>query len=70
LTIKDISQLIAFPAKITFKDGQIFAQAEFNIDRTQWDIKYGSGQFFKELADKAIKDEINFKIEISALIKQ
>lgn len=70
LTIKGITQTIVFPAQIIIADDGIQAKAEFSIDRTKWDIKYGSGKFFKGLADNAIKDEINFKIEIAASIKK
>jgi len=70
LTIKGITQNIVFPAQITIQDDEIRAQAEFNIDRTLWNIKYGSGKFFKELADIAIKDEISFKVEIAAFIRK
>lgn len=70
LTIKGITQPIVFPAQIIIADDGIQAKAEFSIDRTKWDIKYGSGKFFKGLADNAIKDEINFKIEITASIKK
>lgn len=31
-----------------------------NIDRTKWDVKYGSASFFESLGDKAIKNEIEF----------
>jgi len=70
LTIKGITQKIIFPAQINIKDDEIQAKAEFNIDRTNWNIEYGSGKFFKELADQAIKDEINFKVDLSTSIQE
>lgn len=33
------------------------AVSKFKIDRTKYDIKYGSGSFFDNLGDKAISDE-------------
>ena len=38
------------------------AKAKIKIDRTQWDIRYGSGSFFEDLGDKMILDEIQFDI--------
>lgn len=70
LTIKDVTNEIIFPAEIEKENNQILANAEFNIDRTKWGIQYGSGQFFKDLADKAIKDEINFKVNLKAELKK
>ena len=38
--------------------------ASLNLDRTKYDIIFGSGKFFKELADAAIKDIIPLDITI------
>jgi len=46
---------------------QLTANAEFDIDRTEWDIKYGSGKFFQNLKDKAIND--NFKVKLALVAK-
>jgi len=66
LTIKGISKAISFPAKVQITDDAVNASAEFPIDRTEWDIKYGSGKFFKDLADKAINDNFDVKLNLSA----
>jgi hypothetical protein len=42
----------------------LLANSEFSIDRTKWDIKYDSGNFFQDLGDRAIKDDIYFNINI------
>ena len=39
------------------------ASANLKIDRTKYDIKYGSGSFFDNLGDKAISD--NFDLEVA-----
>ncbi len=37
------------------------------VDRTKWGLKYGSGNFFKELtADKIINDQIELDLNITA----
>lgn len=64
LTIKGITNEIAFPANITFTDKGFNADAKFSIDRTKWDIRYGSGSFFDNLGDKTIYDEIKFNLSL------
>ena len=66
LTIKGITKPITFPATIEIKDGKLGAYAEMNVDRTLYDIKYGSGKFFEGLGDKMIADEFTIKFKIAA----
>lgn len=66
LKIKGITNSITFPAKIDMKKDRIEARAEFTIDRTKWDIRYGSGKFFDNLGDRMIKDDIIFKVKLVA----
>ena len=48
------------------KDGKLGAFAEMKVDRTLYDIKYGSGKFFEGLGDKVIDDEFIIKFKIAA----
>ena len=48
------------------KNNTLLANSEFSIDRTRWGIKYNSANFFQDLGDRAIKDEIYFDISIVA----
>ncbi|PCJ27242.1 MAG: lipid-binding protein [Flavobacteriales bacterium] len=66
LTIKGITKPIEFPATIEVKDGKLAAYAEMKVDRTLYDIKYGSGKFFEGLGDKMIDDEFIIKFKIAA----
>ena len=66
LTIKGITRDIVFPATVALDEKDLEITANFEIDRTRWNIKYGSGKFFKGLGDKVINDEINFKITLKA----
>lgn len=66
LTIKGITKPIEFDAKVEMKDGKLAAYAEVEIDRTLYDIKYGSGKFFEGLGDKMINDEFVIKFKIAA----
>jgi len=67
LTIKGKTNEIEFPAVVDTKEGKTTATANITIDRTKWDIKYGSGKFFTGLGDKVIKDD--FKIDVALATK-
>ena len=60
ITIKGMTQEIMFDAEIKEK----IAKAKLVIDRTEFGIIYKSGNFFEELADKAIYDEFEMSIEL------
>ena len=62
LTIKGITHPVTFPAKVEINGLNFLATAKIKIDRTKWDIKYGSGSFFENLGDKMILDEIQFDV--------
>ena len=62
LTIKGITNRITFSTHMTIKKNSFLATANIKIDRTKWDIKYGSGSFFKDLGDRMILDDIEFDI--------
>jgi len=67
LIIKDITKEVVFPAKIIINNNSLEAKANFEIDRSEFEIKYGSNSFFSDLGDKAIKNEIEFQVSIFAV---
>lgn len=66
LTIKGITAPVNFQAEVNQADAQLLAVTAFSIDRTIWGLQYNSGKFFHDLGDKAIKDEIEFGINLRA----
>jgi polyisoprenoid-binding protein YceI len=66
LTIKGITHPVSFPAKVEVNDGIVKANGKLVIDRTKWDVRYNSGKFYDNLADKTISDSIEFQIKIVA----
>ncbi len=66
LTIKGITHAVTFPAKVEVKDGSVHANGKVTIDRTKWDVRYRSGKFYDNLADKTISDDIEFEMKIVA----
>lgn len=66
LTIKGKTNSVSFPAVVSVADGKAEATANLKIDRTKWDVRYGSDKFFKGLGDKVIANDIDFNLKIVA----
>jgi polyisoprenoid-binding protein YceI len=66
LTIKGITHAVTFPATMEAKGKVVYANGNVTIDRTKWDVRYNSGKFYDNLADKTISDFIEFDIKIVA----
>jgi len=67
LTIKEETKNIAFPVNIS-KDGESLqiTSEDFTIDRTKWNVNYGSKSVFDGLGDKFINDDVTLKINLKA----
>lgn len=61
LTIKGITK----PVTLVVSMFETKATATVKVDRTQFDIKYGSGSFFDNLGDKAIYDEFDLVVDLA-----
>jgi len=64
ITIKGKTDTITFEV---VREGNTYS-AKINIDRSKFDVKYGSNSFFDNLGDKAINDI--FTLDISLAISQ
>lgn len=60
LTIKNITHPVTFKVK---KNGSAYA-AEIKVDRSKYDVRYGSGSFFDNLGDNMIYDEFTLNVSI------
>lgn len=66
LTIKGITHEVSFPAEVSVNGNTVTASGTASIDRTKYDIRYGSGKFFSDLGDKMILDEFEIKFDLKA----
>jgi len=64
LTIKDITHPISFNAKVEVFTDYLHSMGEIIIDRTMYNIRYGSGKFIDNLGNKLIYDDfvLQFKL--------
>ena len=60
LTIKGITNPVTFDLATTANS----ATANVKINRTKYDIKYGSGSFFDNLGDKVIYDDFDLTVAL------
>ena len=66
LTIKGITQPVNFTTTVNQTGKVVTAKADIKIDRSLFDIKYGSGKFFENLGDKTIYDEFDLSVTLVA----
>lgn len=67
LTMKDATNNISFPVATSMEGDMMTLTSEtFTIDRSKWNIKYGSKSFFDNLGDKFINDEIELTVNLVA----
>ncbi|WP_142783316.1 YceI family protein [Changchengzhania lutea] len=67
LALKDVKNNVTFPVSVS-NDGDMMTLTSdtFTIDRSKWNVKYGSKSFFDDLGDKFINDDIELKIMVKA----
>jgi len=67
LTMKDTTRNVTFPVMIDIHGQALKAVSDnFVIDRSEWNVKYGSRKFFDNLMDNFIHDEIKLRIMFQA----
>jgi len=66
LTIKGITKDVSFDAMLT----DTGAKGTMSIDRTKFDVKYGSGSFFDGLGDKMIYDNFDLELDIKYVVEE
>ncbi len=67
LTMKDSTKSVSFYATVDEVGDKIDATSNtFIIDRSEWNVRYGSRSFFDDLQDQFIYDDIALKIDLSA----
>ena len=69
LTLKGTSKNVEIPVTYSMNDDQSTLKIEsepFTIDRTDWNVNYGSKSVFDDLKDKFVNDEIEITFMLQA----
>ncbi|MBI1224532.1 MAG: YceI family protein [Bacteroidetes bacterium] len=64
LTIKETTKEVKFLANVANTNGKPTATGKITIDRSEFDVKYGSGSFFDGLGDKTIYDDFDLQVNL------
>jgi len=66
LTIKGITRPVSFDAAVKVDGDTLIATCKLMIDRTKYEMKFRSGNFFKDLGDTLIYNDFELKVSITA----
>lgn len=66
LTIKETTDEIEFVTDVVVSEGALEATADIVVDRSIYDVQYGSGSFFSDLGDDLISDEMELTVSLVA----
>lgn len=66
MTIKGITNAVTIPSTVKVTANGIEASGKATLDRTKYDIRYGSKSFFENIGDKAIYDDFVVEIKLVA----
>jgi len=67
LTMRGIKKNISFPVTYSINGDKMQLTSEpFTINRTEWDVNYGSKSVFDNLGDKFINDDIELTVNLVA----
>ncbi len=67
LTLKGKALNVTFPAKVTTADGAVSIQAKFTVNRSDWDIKFGTSE--ANPAEWMISKDIEIGVDVKAARK-
>ena len=62
LTIKDITHPISFSTELLQTKPSLQAKTSLSFDRSKYDVRFRSGNFFENLGDKLILDDIEIDV--------
>ncbi|HXB44338.1 MAG TPA: YceI family protein [Puia sp.] len=66
LTIKGITRPVSFDATVNVDGDTLIATGKLIIDRTKYEMKFRSGNFFKDLGDTLIYNDFELYVSITA----
>lgn len=66
LTIKGITNDVSGQAEVDVSEEKVLIKGKVDLDRTLWDVRFGSDKFFDNLANNVIDDFFTVEFEILA----
>lgn len=69
LTIRGVTEEIIIPVSVARNNIEITCFANFNVDRTKFNVKYNSKKFFESIGDRLIYDDFVVDLKLNAKVK-
>ena len=66
LTIKGITHPIGFDVAVNVRGDQLTATGKLVVDRTKYEMKFRSGNYFKDLGDTLIYNDFELNVTVTA----
>ncbi len=66
LTIKGITHPVGFDVAVNINGNTLIATGKLVIDRTKYEMKFRSGNFFKDLGDTLIYNDFELNVNVTA----
>jgi polyisoprenoid-binding protein YceI len=66
LSIKGKTNPVSFPVTVSNSGKENVYKGTITVDRSKYDVRYGSKSFFNDLGDKAISDEFTLDFQLVA----
>jgi len=66
LTMKGVTESVTIPMELFMSENGLRLIATANLDRTKWNVVYGSGSFFDNLANNVIDDMFAISFDLVA----
>ncbi|BAX82573.1 YceI family protein [Labilibaculum antarcticum] len=64
ITIKGITEEVELMVSLHKHDATVHVSGKITIDRTKFNVRYGSGSFFDNLGDKTIYDDFELNLDL------
>lgn len=65
LTLRGVTRDLHFPVTVErLDDGRLSLEAHFDLDRTRWGARYGSGRFFEKLGMHLVHDVVSIQLRL------
>ena len=64
--MRGVTEALTFDAVVAPKAGELVLDAHFDIDRTRWNVSYGSGKLYDHLGMHLVNDDVSLQVSVVA----
>jgi hypothetical protein len=64
--MRGVTEELGFPAVVAAKGDALALDAHFDLDRTCWNVNYGSGKLYDDLGMHLVNDDVSLQVRLIA----